>query len=413
LGYVPSKFADTEELIELIKIIEPYGGIYHAHVRDEGTKLPASIKETIEISEKTGVPSHISHFKLWDKDRTTGEDISQETLKKACLLIEDARSRGLKISADQYPYPFCGAIYLNFISRKAWIGEDFNGVKTGDITNIFNGLRDSELIDLYKKATPYIPLSKNHQQQLDTIPRKYLVRIVAELLIDPSRFQGPSNFRERGLFMKRMANPKEAEKIRQEVMKYVKNLNGPENMLVAICVEKEFEGKSLRQVAEIKKKSVEDTAIELELMGARCSPRLMSEEDIEYIMKQDFVGTGTDGGATPFGIGYPHIRSYASFLNKIKKYALEKQVVSLPHVIRSQTSLPAQIMKLNDRGWIKEGYTADITILDLKNIKIKTSFSNPHQYCEGVKFLIINGNLTIEEGIWNGKLPGKVIKLKK
>jgi dihydroorotase/N-acyl-D-amino-acid deacylase len=92
---------------------------------------------------------------------------------------------------------------------------------------------------------------------------------------------------------------------------------------------------------------------------------------------------------------------------------LEKKVVSVEHVIRSQTSLPANIMNWNDRGWIKEGYKADITVLDLKNIETEASISNPHQYCKGVKYLVINGKLVIDNGEWNKTLAGEVIKLKK
>ena len=92
---------------------------------------------------------------------------------------------------------------------------------------------------------------------------------------------------------------------------------------------------------------------------------------------------------------------------------LERKTASLAHIIRSQTSLPAKIMNWQDRGWIKKDYKADIVILDLKNIKTKTSISNPHQYSEGVRYLIVNGKLVIENGDFNGTLAGEVIKLKK
>ena len=130
-------------------------------------------------------------------------------------------------------------------------------------------------------------------------------------------------------------------------------------------------------------------------------------------MKKDYVGTGSDGTAPFYGIGLPHIRSYSAFLYKIKEYALKRKVVSLPHVIRSQSSLPAEIMNFKERGWIKEGYMADIVVLDLNNIKTKASLQNPHHYCEGVMYLLVNGELVIDEGKWNRNLPGQVIKLKK
>ena len=107
-----------------------------------------------------------------------------------------------------------------------------------------------------------------------------------------------------------------------------------------------------------------------------------------------------------------HIRSYSTFLHKIKEYCLERKVVSLAHVIRSQTSLAAEIMNFEDRGWIKEGYKADIAVIDIKNIRTPSSLSNPHQYSQGVIHLMVNGEHVIEGGHWTGKLPGKVLKPK-
>jgi len=108
-----------------------------------------------------------------------------------------------------------------------------------------------------------------------------------------------------------------------------------------------------------------------------------------------------------------HIRSYSTFLHKIKKYALERKAVSLEHVIRSQTSLSAKVMNWNDRGWIKTGYKADIVLIDLNKLKNKTSISNPHAYSEGVEYLLINGKVVINNGKYTGELPGRVLKLKK
>jgi N-acyl-D-aspartate/D-glutamate deacylase len=413
LEYRPGIYAKTDELIELVKVIAPYGGIYHTHTRNEDYKLLEAVKEVIEISKQSGAPAHISHFKVIGKN-------NWGLVKEACSLIEKARAGGLKITADQYPYRFFGGNpYPRLIPRSTWVGkENTQGLTAADIDTFLDYLRDSQLIELYKKTTPYIPLNEHHKEFLNELPRKKLVKFVGRNLLSLTDFQGPENPRERMLFLGRMKDPEEAKKIRKEVKEYIDNMGrgrlvGPENFIVGICVEKSLEGKSLKQVAAIKGKSVADTAIELELMGAKCIPLHMCEEDIEYIMKKDYVGTGSDGIASFYGIGLTHIRSYSTFLHKIKKYALQRKVVSLPHVIRSQTSLPAQIMNWNDRGWIKEGYKADIVVFDLNNIKIKTSISNPHQYSEGVKYLLINGDIVLDKGKWHGKLPGRILKLKK
>ncbi len=407
LIYVPGSFSKTDEVIELAKVVAPYKGIYHTHMRNERERLLEAIRETIEISEKTGVRAHISHFKVLGKS-------NWGLSKEACQLIDDARARGLTITADQYPYRFSnGYPYRLLIPRQAWVGKKaVEGLRFEDVDAALDYLHDAELVALYKKITPFFPLSPNHERFLAELPRRRLVSLVARSLVDLDSFRGPESARERSFFIDRLKNPAEALEIRREVRQSIDESPGPENIIVGIAVEKNLEGKSLAEVAAIKGKSVEDAAIELDLMGARCIPLQIGEEDIEYIMKKDYVGTGSDGTAPFYGIGLPHIRSYSTFLHKIKKYALERKAVSLAHAIRSQTSLPAAIMNWNERGSIKEGYKADIVVLDLKNIKTPTSISNPHQYSRGVDYLVINGKTVIEKGRWNGELPGRVLKLK-
>ncbi len=407
LIYVPGSFAKTDEVIELVKVVAPYKGIYHTHMRDEREKLLEAIRETVEISEKTGVRAHISHFKVLGKS-------NWGLSKEACQLIEDAQARGLTITADQYPYRFpSGYPYRPLIPREAWLGEKAaQGLRAEDVTNILGYLRDAELLDLYKKMTPFFPLSPSHERFLADLPRQRLISLVARSLVDLDSFRGPESARERGFFIDRLRDPAEVERIRRLVRQSIEESVGAENIVVGIAVEKNLEGKTLAEVAAIKGKSIEDAAIELDLMGAKCIPLQMSEEDIERIMKKDYVGTGSDGTAPFYGIGLLHIRSYSTFLHKIKKYALERKAVPLAHVIRSQTSLPAAIMNWSDRGWIREGYKADIVVLDLNNIKTPTSISNPHQHSRGVEYLLVNGKIVIEKGRWNGQLPGRVLKLK-
>ncbi len=405
LIYLPGRYSKTDEVIELVKVVSPYKGIYHTHIRDERDKLIDAIQEAIEISRQTDVPAHISHFKVMGKD-------NWGLVRKACALIEQAQAEGLTITADQYPYQFAnGNPYRSPIPRSTWIGNsDVPRLLSSDIDNIFDHLRDDHLIDLYSKITPYTPLNEHHKQFLAGLPRQRLVQLVSRSLVNAGDFIGPENSRSRMLFLERMNNPKEASKIRKEVTEYIENLIGADRFIVGICVEKSYEGKSIKQIADLKGISVADAAIELELMGAKIIPLQMCEEDIEYIMKKDYVGTGSDGVTPYYGIGLTHIRSYSTFLHKIKKYAVQRKAVTVPHVIRSQTSLPADIMDWQDRGWIKEGYKADIIIFDLKNLQTKTSISNPHQFSEGVEYLFINGELVLDKGEWTGELPGRVIR---
>jgi N-acyl-D-aspartate/D-glutamate deacylase len=404
LVYDPSSFAKTDEIVELVKVVAPFGGIYHSHVRNERAQILDAYKEAIAISEQTGVPAHISHMKVMGK-------ANWGMVRNACALIEEARARGLKISGDQYPYRFANTSpYQPLMPRATWIGPQANaGLRRDDIEKVFDYLRDAELIELYEKATPFYPLSPSHEAFLNRLPRKWLLQWVVRNVVDMSPYYGPENLRERTLFLARLADAQEGSKIRQSVRSYIDSDLGPENFYVGICVDKRLEGKSLAQVAALKGQSVEDAAIELELMGAQCIPFQMAEADNEFVMKKDYVATGSDGILPTYGLGLPHVRSFGTFLDKVETYALEKKVISLAHAVRSQTSLPADIMGWTDRGRIAEGAAADIVILDLKTLRTPSSISAPHQYSRGVKHLLVNGTVAIDNGAFTGKLAGRVL----
>jgi len=407
LIYAPSSFGQTDEIIELAKVVAPFGGIYHTHIRNERQNLLAAVREAVEISEKAGLPAHISHFKVMGRS-------NWGLVKEACAIVEDARGRGLKITADQYPFPYSNQNpYARLIPRAVWAGQTPDRLTSKDMTGVFEHLGDSELVALYEKATPYYPLSARHLEFLKGLSRPRLVDFVAGTLFDLSTFQGPADPRERGLFLKRLSDPVEGPKIREAVRASIVEGNGAEQYVVGVCVEKKLEGKTLRDVAALKGLSIEEAAIALDLMGAKCIPVSMSEADLASIMAKDYVGTGSDGAAPFYGIGDFHVRSYSTFLHKIAKYALDEKILSLAGAIRSQTSLPASIMGWSDRGWIQEGMKADIAVLDLDRLRTPASISNPHQYAEGVVYLFVNGRAAIDRGLPTGMLPGKVLTIQR
>ena len=404
LGYLPGRYSKTDEVIELVREIVPYGGIYHTHMRDEGDHLLDAIKETIEIADKTGAPTHISHLKAVGK-------ANWGKVVEACQLIEDAQARGLKITADQYPFPISsGYPYRSLIPRSTWLGEDESASQlTEELAKVFDSLRDKTLIQLYTLSTPYIPISKHHQEYLDSLSRQELVRMVSRSLIGGALTRGAENSRERAQFLKRMEDPAEADKIRQEITQYIDEWVGAENIIVDISVETRLIGKSLKQVADIKGKSIADAAIELELQGAKITPLQMSLQDVEYIMKKDYVSIGSDGTAPYFGMGLVHPRAYTAFPVKIRNFAMDKKVISLPFAIRSCSSLPAEVMGWKDRGYLKEGYWADVVLFNPKTFRPRANFTNAHQYSEGVEYLLVNGKVVIEKGRFTGELPGKIL----
>ncbi len=408
LEYLPGRYGKTDEIIELVREIVPYGGIYHTHMRNEGDHLLEAIRETIEIADKTGAPTNISHLKAVGK-------ANWGKVTEACQLIEDAQARGLKLSADQYPFPISSNYpYRSLIPRSTWMGEDESASQLAEeLTRVFDSLRDKTLIKLYNLRTPYIPISEHHQEYLDSLSRKELVRVVSSSFTGAALTSGAENSRQRAKFLKRMEDPTEAEKIRQEITQYIEEWVGADNIIVDISVETQLIGKSLKQVADMKGKSIADAAIELELQGAKVTPLQMSLQDVEYIMKKDYVSIGSDGTAPYFGMGLVHPRAYTAFPVKIRNFAMDKKVISLPHAIRSCTSLPAEVMGWKDRGYLKEGYWADVVLFNPKNFRPRANFTNAHRYSEGVEYLLVNGKVVIEKGSFTGELPGKILSPQK
>jgi len=136
----------------------------------------------------------------------------------------------------------------------------------------------------------------------------------------------------------------------------------------------------------------------------------MSEIDMEAFAAQPWVATASDAGIALPGDGpSTHARFYGTFPRKIQYYAIEKGVLSVEDAVRSMTSLPAQILGFRNRGMLREGYIADIAVLDLEHYRSPATFFEPHQYAEGVEFVIVNGQFVVDKGELTWKLPGKVI----
>ncbi len=134
----------------------------------------------------------------------------------------------------------------------------------------------------------------------------------------------------------------------------------------------------------------------------------MNEEDVRLFMKQDFVATASDGSSQVPSSTVPHPRSYGTFPRKIGRYALEDKIVPLEQAIRSSSGLPADILKLPQRGYLKVGYFADVVVFDPKTFRDVATYDRPHQYATGVRYLFVNGQAAIDEGHFTGTLAGRV-----
>ncbi|UCC39333.1 MAG: D-aminoacylase [Candidatus Aminicenantes bacterium] len=338
LYYPPGCYATTEEVIELALVVNKYGGFYATHVRDEGVNMMGGIEESmseaIRIAEEADVPVQIAHLKA-------SGTLGQGKAKAVTKIFEEARAKGVKLFADQYPYN-AGSTTLAPIVLDRWIMAD-------------------------------------------------------------------------GKALERFMDPALKEKIRASIKERIERYMGPESIHIANFKEKpEWEGKNLKEICEILKVSPTEAAIELLRIG---NPSvivfMMDPKEVEYFMKKPYVMISSDGLNVPFDLGVPHPRNYGAFTKKIRDYVLDKKVITMEQAIKAATSLPADMLELDDRGLIKEGYVADILVFNPETVRDKATYQNPHQYSDGIAYLLINGILAIDKGKYTGVLAGKPIEHKK
>ena len=175
-------------------------------------------------------------------------------------------------------------------------------------------------------------------------------------------------------------------------------------------------GKTIADLADMFGLTPVEVGIKLQLEGDTERPGggglrgfSLSEYDVESYAKMPWVATATDGWVTLPEDGLTHVRVYGSFPRKIAHYAMERGIISVADAIRSSTSLPAQIMGFKNRGMIRQGMRADIAILDLETLADRATFFEPHQYAEGVEYVLVGGEFVVDGGEVTGALPGVVI----
>jgi len=335
LIYNPGTYSKTEEIIALAKMSAKYDGIYASHIRDEGIGLLTAVDETLRIGREAKLPVHISHFKSSGR-KAWGKCVD------AIAIIEDARSKGQIVTADQYPY-------------------------IASSTSL--------------SAT-----------------------------LVPSRFREGDNKSYRA----RYDDPEIGKQLRTAISDALEGRKKGDGIMIArYSPKKEWQGKSIATIAEEAGKDPVDIVVEIEKNGgAQVVNFGMREEDIRVIMKQNFVTTASDGSTQIGGDTVPHPRSYGTFPRKIGFYAIEEKQVTVEHAIRSASGLPADILRLPERGYLKVGYYADIVVFDPKTFRDVATFAKPHQLSTGVKFLFVNGKLVIEDGKETGTLPGLPLRHK-
>jgi N-acyl-D-amino-acid deacylase len=379
LEYIPGRYATTEEIIEVTKVVGEYGGVYASHQRNEFDRVPESTQETVRIAEETGVRANVSHFKVCRKNYWG-------KMKEAVKVINDARTRGVYVVADMYPYHYAsGGRILPIARNDGWAP--------------FHLPNDME---------PFAELRKKMRDRnlLDSEREKIREQYVDELA-------------------KALADKSKREQIRKSVLEGEPHrpssvaLAGWDSYLVTVAEKnKHLIGKILSDIAKEQKRDPFDLAADLVIdepdLYVACG--VMSEDDMKYAMKQDWLMFSSDGDASPIlketdvpRIGHP--RAFSSQARVLRKFVREENVLTLENAVKKMTSLPASFLQLKDRGLLIKGYKADIAIFDPENVKDIATHSDARQYSTGTEYVIVNGKISIENGKYDGALNGKLLLL--
>ena len=223
-----------------------------------------------------------------------------------------------------------------------------------------------------------------------------------------------------GRFMKRTQDPETKEKIIKEIMFNLEFDRGGDDLNVVqfanVRWKPDLNGKRLKdwvieEGLEPTFRNGAELVIKAQLKGgASCIYHSINEEDVQRIMQHPMAMVASDGGLVEPGRGHPHPRSYGTFPRVLGYYVREKNIIKLPLALQKMTSIPADRLGLTDRGYLEPGYKADITIFNPDTIIDKGTFVNPHQYPEGIAYVIVNGVVTIDQGELTDQRAGRVLR---
>jgi N-acyl-D-amino-acid deacylase len=343
LFYPPGFYAHTEEVIGLARVAARCGGIYASHIRNESDRLLEAIAEAIEIAEQAEIRVEVAHLKLSGYQNWKGAD-------RLLASLEDARSRGVRVGCDQYPYA-ASATWLAAI-LPYW-------AQTGGAKAVAERLSDPEVRALLRKDW-----EENRAEWED----RGGMRDWTDLLItdcDPRPDVQGKNIAE------------------------IADAEGKDPLEAAFDLI-----------------VVSDGQVECVCFG-------QLEDNVRVLMRHPLVVVGSDGSAlAPHGVlgqRKPHPRSYGTFPRVLGRYVRGEKVLSVEGAVKKMTSITAKRFGLSDRGVIREDAWADLVLFDPQTVADRATFTDPHQYPVGIPCVIVNGVVVIDQGQHTGALPGQVL----
>ena len=347
LQYAPAPYATTEELIALAGEASKFGGIYATHMRSEGSAITAAIDEAVRIGREAHIPVEIWHLKAAGKPQW-GQ------MPQIVAQIEKARASGVDVGANTYAYPAWFNSFSAFIPTWAHDGGD------------------AKLVERLKDPAMRARIRKEMETPSDDWDNEW-----------------------------------------QEIA-------GPEAILVSVVQNPQLlplQGKTIAEIAKLWNKDAFDTIFDLLIQDNAFTEVAvfgMSEPDVALALQQPWVSVDNDSqGTAPDGLlgqEHPHPRAYGTFPRILRKYVREEKKLRLEDAIRKFSALPAERMRLADRGVLKAGMWADVVVFDPATITDRATFENPNQLSVGMEYVLVNGVPVIDGGKATNALPGKVIR---
>lgn len=347
LQYVPARFAKTDEIVELAKVAHQYGGIYITHQRSEANAIDDSMKEVFEIARRANIPAEIWHFK-------TAYQKNWGRMPEMLRRLAAARRRGLKITADVYPY-VAGSTSLS-ACLPPWALE-------GGTDRMIDRLRD--------------PATRERLKQ--------------EISSDSREWEN--------IYL---------------------GSGGPGGILIGAVTNRELEnwqGKRVAEIAAAQNKDPLDALLDFIIADHGQTGAIffmMQESDMQAALKSPFVSICTDSGARatdgPLAGSKSHPRGWGSYPRILGKYVRDEKLLPLELAIYKMTGLPASNVDLKQRGLLRQGYFADVTIFDPKTVIDRATFEEPNQYPVGINFVIVNGQIEVDNGQRTPASAGRVLR---
>jgi N-acyl-D-aspartate/D-glutamate deacylase len=344
----PGVWIDTDTLVAMCEVAAGYGGIYSTHIRTEGSGVFKAVAEAIEIGRRARIPVDVIHLKI-------AEHKLWGKMPELVALLANTRAQGQLVEANVYPYR-AGQNNLSSIIPP-WAHE-------GGAKAMIERLKDPALRPrLEREILNGIPDSDWYNHYTATGGWE-------------------------GMLLVTFRNPKY----------------------------KQFQGKRMSEVIKALDKPPLDVLFELLVENNGSVPTVYfhhAEEDMRYALKQPFVSVGSDGTAVktegPLASGHPHPRYYGTFPRVLGRYVREEKLISLEEAVRKMTSANAAKVRIYDRGLLRPGQWADVTIFNPETIIDHATFEKPHQYATGVEYVVVNGKVVLERGRHTGARPGAIL----